>query len=41
VQRIAVLSKANSVLAKFHSIRRDQIAAGATPSIKDSLAALA
>jgi uncharacterized protein (DUF169 family) len=40
-QRIGVLAKANTVLAKFHSIRRHDIASGATPSIKDSLAALA
>jgi uncharacterized protein (DUF169 family) len=40
-RRIQVLAKANGVLAKFHQIRRHAIAAGATPSIKDSLAALA
>ncbi len=39
-QRIEALAKANGVLAKFHSIRRHAIAAGETPSIKDSLAAL-
>jgi uncharacterized protein (DUF169 family) len=40
-RRIEALSKANSVLSKFHSIRRDAIAAGETPTIKDSLAAMA
>jgi uncharacterized protein (DUF169 family) len=39
-RRIQALSKANHVLAKFHQIRRHAIAAGETPSIKDSLAAL-
>jgi uncharacterized protein (DUF169 family) len=40
-RRIEALSKANAVLANFHQIRRRAIAAGATPTIKDSLAALA
>jgi uncharacterized protein (DUF169 family) len=40
-RRIEVLAKANAVLANFHQIRRRAIAAGATPTIKDSLAALA
>ncbi len=40
-RRIAALAKANAVLANFHQIRRRAIAAGATPTIKDSLAALA
>ena len=39
--RIEVLSKANATLSKFHLLRRREIAAGATPTIKDSLAALA
>jgi uncharacterized protein (DUF169 family) len=39
--RIEALAKANGVLSKFHQIRRHDIAAGGTPSIKDSLAALA
>jgi uncharacterized protein (DUF169 family) len=39
--RIEALAKANAVLANFHQIRRRAIAAGATPTIKDSLAALA
>lgn len=40
-ERIDALAKANAVLAHFHQIRRHAIAAGATPTIKDSLAALA
>jgi hypothetical protein len=40
-RRIETLAKANAVLANFHQIRRHAIAAGATPTIKDSLAALA
>src|ERR1700690_469729 len=39
-QRIDALANANNVLSKFHRIRRHDIAAGGTPSIKDSLAAL-
>lgn len=39
--RIEALAKANAVLSKFHQIRRRDVAAGATPTIKDSLAALA
>jgi hypothetical protein len=38
--RIEALAKANAVLARFHAIRRRDISAGRTPSIKDSLAAL-
>ncbi|MGA8273637.1 MAG: DUF169 domain-containing protein [Candidatus Sulfotelmatobacter sp.] len=38
--RIEALAKANAVLAKFHRIRRRDIAAGQMPTIKDSLAAL-
>jgi uncharacterized protein (DUF169 family) len=40
-RRIESLAKANAVLANFHQIRRQAIAAGATPTIKESLAALA
>jgi uncharacterized protein (DUF169 family) len=40
-QRIDALANANNVLSKFHRIRRHDIAAGGSPSIKDSLAALA
>jgi uncharacterized protein (DUF169 family) len=39
-QRIEILAKANAVLSKFHQIRRREIGAGQTPTIKDSLAAL-
>jgi uncharacterized protein (DUF169 family) len=38
--RIQALAKANGVLAAFHKIRRRDIAAGLTPTIKESLAAL-
>jgi uncharacterized protein (DUF169 family) len=38
---IESLSRANSVLSQFHEIRRRSIAAGHTPTIKDSLAVLA
>ena len=40
-RRIKALAKANAVLSNFHQIRKRDIAAGGTPSIKDSLAALA
>ena len=39
-QRIQTLAKANSVLAKFHQIRRRNIVAGQTPTVSDSLGAL-
>ena len=39
--RIESLSKANTVLASFHQIRRQAIAAGATPTVRESLAAFA
>ncbi len=41
VRRIEALAKANGILANFHQLRRKTIAAGGTPTIKDSLAALA
>jgi uncharacterized protein (DUF169 family) len=40
-RRIEALAKANAVLSNFHQIRKRDIAAGGTPTIKDSLAALA
>jgi uncharacterized protein (DUF169 family) len=40
-RRIESLAKANAVLANFHQIRRQAIAGGATPTVKESLAALA
>jgi uncharacterized protein (DUF169 family) len=39
-QRIAALAKANAVLSKFHGIRRRDVAAGVTPTIMESLAAM-
>jgi uncharacterized protein (DUF169 family) len=39
-RRIEALAKANGILSRFHKIRKRDIAAGANPSIKDSLAAL-
>jgi uncharacterized protein (DUF169 family) len=39
-QRIEALARANAVLSEFHHIRRRDITAGQTPTIKDSLAAL-
>lgn len=40
VERITALAQANSVLATFHQLRRRDVAAGATPTIKESLAAM-
>jgi uncharacterized protein (DUF169 family) len=39
-ERIEALSKANRVLQKFHQLRRQDVEAGRTPTIKESLAAL-
>jgi uncharacterized protein (DUF169 family) len=39
-ERIEALAKANGVLSKFHHIRRMDVEAGRTPTIKESLAAL-
>ena len=41
VRRIDALAKANGILSTFHQLRRKTIADGGTPTIKDSLAALA
>ncbi len=38
--RIAALARANGILSRFHQIRRDEVAAGRTPTIKESLASL-
>jgi uncharacterized protein (DUF169 family) len=38
--RIATLAQANATLSKFHTIRRHDIAAGQTPTVKQSLAAM-
>lgn len=40
VQRIEALASANAVLAKFHQIRRRDVEAGQTPSVKESLVAM-
>lgn len=40
-KRIEALSKANATLTKFHRLRRQSVANGQTPTIKESLAALA
>jgi uncharacterized protein (DUF169 family) len=40
-ERVAALAKANSVLTKFHQIRRGEVEHGNRPTIKDSLAAMA
>jgi uncharacterized protein (DUF169 family) len=39
-ERIAALSKANTILSQFHQLRRRDIEAGKNPSIQDSLAAM-
>jgi uncharacterized protein (DUF169 family) len=41
LQRIEALASANAILAKFHHIRRRDVEAGQTPSVKESLAAMA
>jgi uncharacterized protein (DUF169 family) len=41
VDRIRVLASANSMLAKFHRLRRDSVASGQRPSVQDSLEAFA
>jgi hypothetical protein len=38
--RVAALAKANAILAQFHQLRRRDIEAGKSPSIKESLAAM-
>jgi uncharacterized protein (DUF169 family) len=40
VDRIAALAGANSVLTHFHTRRSQDVAAGASPTVKDSLAAM-
>lgn len=39
-ERVAALSQANAILTQFHQIRRRDIEAGKSPTIKESLAAL-
>ncbi len=40
VERIVALASANSVLSQFHKRRCQDVAAGATPRVKESLAAM-
>jgi uncharacterized protein (DUF169 family) len=40
IQRIQALASANSILSKFHQIRRRDVGAGQSPTVNDSLAAL-
>lgn len=40
-QRIEALANANAILAKFHYRRRRDVEAGQTPTVKESLAAMA
>jgi uncharacterized protein (DUF169 family) len=39
-ERIEALAKANAILSKFHQIRRSDVEAGRTPTVKESLIAL-
>lgn len=39
-ERIAMLGKANSVLSKFHQLRRRDVEAGRAPTVKESLAVM-
>ena len=39
-ERVAALAQANTILTKFHQLRRSDIEAGKSPSVKESLAAL-
>ena len=39
-RRIEALTSANALLSKFHEIRRRDIGAGQSPTIRESLAAL-
>jgi uncharacterized protein (DUF169 family) len=40
VDRVAALSKANSILTMFHALRRRDVEAGKRPSVQESLAAM-
>jgi uncharacterized protein (DUF169 family) len=40
-RRVAELAKANGILTTFHRLRRSDVERGRTPTIKDSLAAMA
>ena len=39
-ERIAVLAQANQILTQFHTLRREDVEAGKTPRVKESLARL-
>jgi hypothetical protein len=39
-ERVSELSKANSILTQFHALRRKDVEAGKTPTVKQSLAAM-
>lgn len=39
-ERIATLARANGILSKFHTLRRQDVEAGRDPTIKESLARL-
>ena len=41
VERIAALAQANAVLTTFHQVRRKNVEDGKSPTIKESLAAMA
>ncbi len=40
VERIAALANANSILSRFHQRRSQDVAAGGSPTVKESLAAM-
>ena len=40
-ERIAALAKANAILTTFHQVRREDVEDGQSPTIKESLAAMA
>jgi uncharacterized protein (DUF169 family) len=39
-ERVAALAKANAILTEFHQIRRRDVEAGKSPSVRESLAAM-
>ena len=39
-ERIGALAKANQILTRFHVVRKEQVASGATPTVAQSLAAM-
>ena len=40
-ERVVALAKANEILTQFHTLRRRDVAAGKTPTVAESLAAMA